>query len=153
MQIITAQRADLRTVCEITETTIRAVYPHYYPKGAVDFFLAHHKEANIHADIANGDVYLLLDEEGTAAATVTIRGNELCRLFVLPEQQGRGYGRALLDFAENAILEEHPFVRLDASLPAKRIYLNRGYIVVDYDVIRTPNGDHLCYETMHRSRE
>ena len=32
------------TVAEIAEKTIRAVYPHYYPSGAVQFFLDLHNE-------------------------------------------------------------------------------------------------------------
>ena len=34
-------------VAEIAEKTIRAVYPHYYPSGAVHFFLALHNEQRI----------------------------------------------------------------------------------------------------------
>lgn len=29
-------------VAEIVEKTIRAVYPHYYPSGAVQFYLCYH---------------------------------------------------------------------------------------------------------------
>ena len=34
-------------VAEIVEKTIRAVYPHYYPSGAVQFFLNLHNEDGI----------------------------------------------------------------------------------------------------------
>ena len=47
MSIRRAVLSDLHTVRHISATTIAAVYPHYYPKGAVNFFLEHHNEANI----------------------------------------------------------------------------------------------------------
>lgn len=44
MSIRQAILADLSTVKHIAETTISEIYPHYYPEGAVDFFLEHHSE-------------------------------------------------------------------------------------------------------------
>lgn len=40
------RKADVKendAVTELVRKTIEAVYPKYYPAGAVDFFLAHHK--------------------------------------------------------------------------------------------------------------
>jgi GNAT superfamily N-acetyltransferase len=48
------------------------------------------------------------------------------RLFVLPDYQHKGYGKALLDFAEKKILELYECVQIDASFPAKRIYLKKA---------------------------
>jgi len=149
VQIRQAAAADRQAVHDIAVRTIRAVYPHYYPSGAVDFFIAHHSHERIAADIDAGIVYLLIEDE-TPVGTVTIRGSEICRLFVLPEHQGRGCGRALLDFAEGMILSQHPQIVLDASLPAKAIYLKRGYVPCEYRAIETPNGDTLCYDIMIR---
>lgn len=144
-----ATASDLQTVRDITVQTIRAVYPRYYPAGAVEFFIAQHSDERIAADIASGIVHLL-PEADLPVGTVTMRGNEICRLFVLPEHQGKGPGRALLDFAETAILSQHPQIVLDASLPAKAIYLRRGYIPCDYHAIQTPNGDYLCHDIMQK---
>lgn len=38
MSIKKASISDLNTVKKISETTISEIYPHYYPKGAVEFF-------------------------------------------------------------------------------------------------------------------
>ena len=38
LEIKKADLNDLELVFNITETTIKAIYPHYYPKGAVNFF-------------------------------------------------------------------------------------------------------------------
>ena len=57
MKIAAAAESDFQTVKDITQQTIKAVYPHYYPKGAVDFFIAHHSDENILRDIRNCDVF------------------------------------------------------------------------------------------------
>lgn len=151
MTIQKAALHDLEAVCRITQHTIRTVYPHYYPPGAVDYFSRHHHTEAVAADIANGAVYLCISDTGEAVGTVTLRGNEICRLFVLPEHQGKGFGRALLDFAEAKIAERRDTVIIDASLPAKAIYLKRGYIGTAYHTIETGNGDYLCYDFMEKA--
>ena len=140
-----------KTVYRITQETIDAIYPHYYPAGAVAFFKAHHSMEKIQADVRDGLVWLLYQDE-SPVGTVTVGGNHILRLFVLPAYQHRGYGRALLDFAEAKIFAEHAEAELDASFPAKAIYRMRGYVGRAYHTIRTENGDVLCYDVMAKSR-
>lgn len=151
MIIRKAAPEELAVVRHITQHTIRTVYPHYYPSGAVDYFAQHHHDGAIADDIAAGIVYLYFDDAGNAAGTVTLRGNEICRLFVLPEQQGNGYGRALLDFAEAEVSGQYDTIVIDASLSAKAIYRKRGYRETAYHTINTGNGDYLCYDVMEKS--
>lgn len=153
MSIVNANISDAETVKLIAETTISAVYPHYYPMGAVGFFLSHHSMEHILTDIARNIVFICIDNKETVVGTVTIRDNEISRLFVLPVYQGKGYGRELLDFAESEIFLNYSQIRLDASLPAKRIYLNRGYRDVEYHVIEAENGDFLCYDVMEKNNK
>lgn len=80
MSIRKAVLSDLNIVREISEHTITKIYPHYYPKGAVDFFLAHHNEAHILDDIYLNRVFLCLDLVQNIVGTVTIKDNEICRL-------------------------------------------------------------------------
>ena len=103
MNIIPANPADFETVKRITHETIRKVYPHYYPAGAVEFFLAHHSAEKIADDLRANCVYLCQNAQGQTVGTVTLHENEIDRLFVLPEYQGQGFGRMLLDFAEAEI--------------------------------------------------
>lgn len=145
--IRTADINDFEVVRDITQTTIRAVYPDYYPQGAVDFFSAHHSDERIREDIEQGYVYIL-EDEGVTAGTVTVAGNAINRLFVLPQYQRRGYGRALMDFAERKIASAYDSVVIDASLPAKSMYLKRGYKETEYNKIKTSNGDYLCFDVM-----
>ena len=143
-----AELKQLELVKFITLKTIIDIYPHYYPKGAVDFFIEHHNESHISKDIESGQVYIVFDEHDDAVGTVTIHKNEICRLFVLPQYQKRGFGSQLLNFSENMILKQYNTIVLDASLPAKSIYLKRRYTIVETYSIRTYNNDYLCYDVM-----
>ena len=149
MNIRIANEFDFESVKRITQTTIKTVYPKYYPAGAVQFFCDHHSDEKILEDIKANRVYLIENEENEVG-TVTICGNEINRLFVLTKYQHMGYGRALMDFAEKMISKETDTIVLDASLPAKKIYLLRGYKETAYNIIKTDNGDYLCFDVMER---
>ena len=142
--------SDLSMVRQISEVTISEIYPRYYPKGAVDFFLKHHSEDHISRDLERDLVYLCLDESREIVGTITIKENEISRLFVLPSRQGMGFGTEMLDFAEKMISERYPKIVLDASLPAKKIYLQRGYKDTEFHIISTENQDFLCYDVCEK---
>ena len=146
MEIITAKSSDLGTVYDIAQATIKAIYPHYYPAGAVEFFLAHHSREHISADIEAGRVSLAVSD-GRAVGTVTVSGDSINRLFVLHDEHGNGFGGELLGFAEAEIAKSYETARLDSSLPAKQIYLKKGYMVIDSRTIEA-GGDFLCYDIM-----
>ena len=150
MSIRQAVLADLSIVKNISEVTISEIYPHYYPKGAVNFFLEHHSEENILNGIKKNRVFLCLDILQNAIETITVKDNEICRLFVMPTYQGMGFGTEMLNFAEKIIFEQYSKVVLDASLPAKQIYLKRGYEEVKFNVITTRDNDFLCYDVMEK---
>ncbi len=53
---------------------------------------------NILKDIKKNRVFLYLDTSQNAIGTVTVKGNEICRLFVLPAYQGKGFGTEMPAF-------------------------------------------------------
>jgi len=149
MYIRKALETDLVTVQKITHVTIKGIYPRYYPAGAVDYFLAYHSPENIAADIASGNTVLaMLGNE--AVGTVTVKENEIGRLFVLSQHQGQGYGKALLEYAEKEIFRKSPRILLHSSLPAKGIYIKYGYKPLEYHILPVNNGDYLCYDVMEK---
>lgn len=139
-------------VAEIAEKTIRAVYPHYYPSGAVEFFLNLHDEQKIKEALAREDIYFAV-VQGEIVGTGSIRGNEICRLFILPEYQAKGYGGRLMDLLEDMVFGRYQTVHIDASFPAESMYLKRGYQIKTYEKIETEGGDYLCYHTMEKTRD
>lgn len=150
MKLSQAELNEFEFVKAITHSTIKSVYPHYYPSGAVEFFLKHHSDEKILDDVKNGNVYLLRDDSDEYIGTVTVIDNEITRLFVLPEYQHKGFGRMLMDHAEIVIAQNHKTIILHASLPAKNIYRRRGYVETGYNVIIAENGDYLCYDEMSK---
>lgn len=138
-------------VSGIVEKTIQNVYSHYYPSGAVQFFLDLHSEVRIGNAMPSEEIYLVM-VYGNIIGTGSIRKNEICRLFILPEYQGKGYGSRLMDLLEARIFENYRKVHVDASFPAESIYLKRGYQIISYEKIETENGDFLCYHTMEKVR-
>lgn len=144
-----AEISDLEPVLQITHDTISEIYSHYYAEGVVDFFLGHHSREHILSDIEEGIVWLL-EEDGGIIGTVTIKGNAVNRLFVLPEWQSHGYGSRLMDFAEDKIAERFTHVHIDSSLAAKEMYLKRGYKEKKTCRIPEDNGDILIYDEMEK---
>lgn len=142
------EEADV--IVSLVKSTIERIYPKYYPHGAVDFFVCHHKLEHMKADIEQQRVYVMeLDKK--VVGTVTIKDKEIARLFVHPALQGKGYGTQLLDFAESNILDKYKTIYLDASYPAKAMYRKRGYKETSFCKIETENGDFLCYDKMEKS--
>ena len=150
-EIRQAKQQDLEEIVALVRNTIKIIYPRYYPEGAVDFFLKHHEKDKVKSDLIAGRVYVFTSNNKTLG-TVTIKGNEIARLFVEPEMQGKGFGSRLIDFAEECIWKGHEEICLDASFPAKQIYLNRGYREKEYHKIVTENGDYLCYDEMVKNQ-
>ena len=144
-----AKDTDLQTVLQITRDTISKIYPKYYPKGVVDFFIQHHKQDKILEDIESGRVWLL-KVDGYFVGTVTIKENAVNRLFVLPKYQSHGFGSRLMDFAEEKIAENYSRILIDSSLAAKEMYLKRGYKEKRTCRIVTDNGDILVYDEMEK---
>ena len=143
------QTEDSATVARIAAETVRAIYPQYYPAGAVEFFIELHSEEEVKKVKNKEEIYLVL-VQGEIVGTGSIRKNEICRLFILPEYQGKGFGSWLMDILEKRILEKYGKVHVDASFPAENMYFKRGYEIVAFEKIKTENGDYLCYHTMEK---
>ncbi|MCM1040589.1 MAG: GNAT family N-acetyltransferase [Ruminococcus sp.] len=115
----------------------------------MDFFLKHHSMENIVSDIEKGLVWLI-EKDGCAAGTVTVKENAINRLFVLPQYEHRGIGSTLMDFAEEKILQKYGEIHVDSSLPAKQMYVKRGYTEKRTCNIAAENGDVLVYDEMKK---
>ena len=148
--IITRAREDqAQRVRDIVAATITAVYARYYPDEVVRFFLDLHSLENIRADILAGKTYVLCRGEAIVG-TGTIDGDEVSRVYVLPEYQGMGVGSTLMDALERMVIRDHGSVRVDASLPAAEFYRRRRYVQVTHAEHPVANGKILAYEIMRK---
>ncbi len=150
--IILAGQQHQALVGDIVHQTISAVYPNYYPAGAVEYFLKHHSPERIRHAIGLREVYLIVCD-GDYAGTGSIKGNEICRLFILPQFQGRGLGTRMMDAFEETIFSGYSEAQVSASLPAYEMYRNRGYLPLSYHRILTENGHYLCYHQMVKDND
>jgi putative acetyltransferase len=87
--------------------------------------------------IADTTVY---ESDGRVVGFVSLIGNEVGAIFVDPDQQGRGIGRALMDGARDA----RPYLELnvfEANSIGRRFYHTYGFVQV---------GSHIGEATGHR---
>lgn len=149
MEYKKATLQESESIYEMVQTTIKTVYPKYYPKEVVDFFCEHHSLENILRDIENGVVGVLIDND-RMVGTGCYQDNHITRVYVLPEFQGRGYGTFIMEQLEDIIAVEYDKVFLDASLPACHLYEKRGYQTIRHDRWDVDNGVVLVYEIMEK---
>ena len=150
--IFQATEKDLTTVYNICKRTIEKMYPNYYPKGAVDYFLAYHSKEKIKEDIEKGYVYVH-KFQGEILGTISFFDNHIYRFFVEPKKQHQGYGRRLIEYAEWMIFKKYDTIVLDASFPSKNLYLKNGYKEIEYNKVETDNGDYLCFDLMEKKKD
>jgi len=139
---------DLDEVHELARTTIETSYAAVYPPAAVAFFHNFHRRETVLSDAAGGQTVVVFSADALVA-TGTRAGEDIRRVFVLPDYQRRGIGRLMMaELEAKAIADSVERIVLSASLPALEFYLRLGYEVVsevDYEVVP---GQHLEYYEM-----
>ena len=149
MEYITAKSEMADAIHHILHTTIRTVYPKYYPKEVADFFCAHHSREHVLEGIASGNMGVLLDGD-MIVGTGCFDGNHITGVYVLPDHQKRGCGSYIMDHLEAEIAKSHDTVFLDASLSAVCLYEHRGYQTVGHGIYELQNDVRLVYEIMKK---
>lgn len=149
MEYIKATEQNIQQIVQLVQSTIRTIYPKYYPQEVVDFFYELHCEANIKKDIQDGRVGILV-VDGTVVGTGCYKDNHITRVYVAPECQGQGYGSYIMQCLENEIGLHFDTVNLDASLPASHLYETRGYRTIKHEKWPLENDVVLVYEIMEK---
>ncbi|MCI9679663.1 MAG: GNAT family N-acetyltransferase [Oscillospiraceae bacterium] len=150
MDYIAAAVEMADTIYNILHTTIKTVYPQYYPQEVVDFFCNHHSKEHILDGIASGNMGVLKVADAIVGAGCFYE-NHITGLYVLPACQNRGYGSYIMDCLEAEIMKKYDTAVLDASLPAVQIYEHRGYKTTGHGIIELENNVKLVYEIMEKS--
>lgn len=150
MKIYPAKPGDIHLIQQLVHGTIQKVYPLYYPTSVVDFFLEHHSINTIKAALEN-EFILLAERNGEIVGTGSAKGNEIKRMFIIPEFQGLGIGTALLRALENHCLSQgYSAISLDASLPGYSLYEKMGFLPINYKKLETSDKHVLCYFEMEK---
>lgn len=152
MEYLTAAAEMADAIHNILHTTIRTVYPKYYPKEVVDFFCRHHSREHILEGISSGNMGVLTDGN-IVIGTGCYDGNHITGVYVLPDYQKRGCGSKIMDCLEAEISKTHDSAFLDASLSAVCLYEHRGYKTVGHGICELQNDVKLVYEIMEKKLE
>lgn len=149
MEYIKATSDMVESIYNILHTTIKTIYPKYYPKEVVEFFCNHHSKEHILEGIASNNMRVLIDDN-IIVGTGCFDNNHITGLYVLPQYQKRGYGSHIMDCLEAEISKKYDVTILDASLPAVSLYEHRGYKTVGHGFYELENNVRLVYEIMEK---
>lgn len=149
MKYITAASDMVNEIYNVLHTSIKTIYPKYYPKEVVDFFCRHHSKEHILEGIASGNMGVLA--YGNAiVGTGCFDSNHITGVYVLPSYQKQGCGSYIMSCLEHEIAKKHDIAILDASLPAACLYEHRGYKTVGHGIYELENDVKLVYEIMEK---
>jgi len=141
---------DLDQLEFIVHSTIKESYSKVYPQEAIEYFLNLHSKENMKKDIPKGYTFML-ELKNEILASGSIVEDEIKRVFVLPEYQGRGFGKKIMSKIEkNALNNGIQKVKLCASLPSKDFYLSLGYNIVQFTYLMVKNNKKLEYFDMEK---
>lgn len=150
MEYITAVSGMADAIYNILHTTIRTIYPKYYPEEVVGFFCRHHSKEHILDGIATGNMGVLSDGN-VIAGTGCFFDNHITGVYVLPCYQGQGCGSQIMDCLEAEIGKKYNKAVLDASLPGVCLYEHRGYKTLGHGLCELENNVKLVYEIMEKT--
>jgi GNAT superfamily N-acetyltransferase len=137
--------SDLIPLHRMIQETIETSYRNVYPVRAVQFFRKFHCETAIEERSQAGEI-LVLEQGGTILATGSLLGNEILAVFVSPDLQRNGYGKAIMiELEKRAKSKDIGEIRLSISLPSRPFYENMGYEILEKKSIDMGDGQFLDY--------
>lgn len=137
--------ADLVPLHDLICGTIDVSYSGVYPKRAVAFFKEYHSKDAILKRGQTGEI-LIAEKAGAMVATGSLVKNEVSGVFVKPDLQNQGLGKAIMRELENrAVSRGFVEVTLDVSLPSRGFYEGLGYEMLTEHKIDVGEGQFLRY--------
>ena len=143
--------ADAPAVRSLVHATIERSYAGVYPPRAVAFFKEFHSEEKIRDRARTGTV-LVAEQAGRIVATGARVGTEIFAVFVDPDLQGAGLGRALMARLEtDARAAGIAEALLGVSLPSRAFYGRLGYQMTAERSRDLGGGERLDFWTARKS--
>ncbi len=149
MKYIKATSDMVNDIQNVLHTSIKTIYPKYYPKEIVDFFCRHHSKEHIVDGIESENMGVLVCND-VIVGTGCFDGNHITGVYVLPSYQNQGCGSYIMNCLEKKIVKTYNTAVLEASLPAVCLYEHRGYKTMGHGIYELENDVKLVYEIMEK---
>lgn len=153
--MITITQANLSDIGQIQEIVYKT-WPHAYgdilSKAQIDYMLdLFYSSAVLHSDILERNNYFLLLNEGSICMGFAACGHHylnknllrLHKIYLLPEAQGKGLGKLLMEAVENLAIKNHLSVislNVNRFNPAILFYQKLGFIIVSEEDLEIGHG-------------
>jgi len=127
MRIMPVGEDRLRDATEVHAKSWREAHQTVCSPTFLETHTAERQEAYLRSKLESGSRLFLLTVNGQPVGTVSLKGDEIADLYVLPEEQGKGYGSKLLSFV---IGQTHGTPRLwilENNAGAERLYRRFGF--------------------------
>lgn len=125
-----AREADAEAISRVIVQTLRLSNAADYPPQVIERVAANFDACGVRGLMQSRQVFVAFDDE-RVVATASLAGDVVRSVFVSPELQGRGVGKALMrhieGVARGAGVQQ---LRVPASLTALPFYTALGYAVV-----------------------
>lgn len=125
-----ACEADAEAISAVIVQALRLSNARDYSTEVIERVAAHFDAEGVRGLMASRQVYVALDDQ-RVVATASLAGDVVRSVFVLPERQGHGVGKALMAHVEGvARAAGVQRLRVPASLTAVPFYTALGYAVI-----------------------
>ena len=133
MEIRPVLERDLPAAAEIHAAAWRESHREICSPEFVEAHTAQRQERYLREELSRGKaLYWLLDPE--PVGLVSLWEDTIENLYVHPDQQGRGYGTALLEFAAGQCKAPRLWV-LNTNHRARRLYEKRGFVLTGRETV------------------
>jgi GNAT superfamily N-acetyltransferase len=138
-----AAAGDASRLFEILVGATAAGSAGYYPEDIIRDWHAGRTVRGM-AEVLAHETFFVLSDEGEVKGYVHLGSGEIVGLFVDPKEHGKGYGKALLQFAIKEVTERP--VKVYATLNAVEFYARYGFAKVQMRAIRRHERDIYVWE-------
>ncbi len=154
--VLTEEEAALRLAAEVHSVSWRESHRVFC---SPDFVAAHTPERQyryLREKQENGSLVLLLLADGVPVGVISVTGNLIADLYILPELQNKGYGTHLLRCAISRCDGSPALWILENNTGAERLYRREGFLPTGRRLEHPGGSDEIEFrleaETQHRDR-
>ena len=142
---------DLESVYELVRNTMEVSYRADYPEEALRLFKIFHSRLNILENAANYHTLVAL-VDGEIAGTGTLQRAHIRRVFISPQQQGRGIGKLIVaELEKKALAEDFTTLDLAAAVGSRTFWESRGFTVEEERFAPSEKERIIRYYTMSKN--